>query len=132
MIAKLLADIDVDLAALDDGRPIATRRLLGGKNGMFYVPDAPTAMDSRGRNIIPDRNFVTKYDIHTVFGMGGAYLDGTLVISIIFATEKLDRLLVDRFPSLIANFKMATAKLIDQRRIFNGAKEGRHSIADDG
>jgi hypothetical protein len=121
MVAKLLADIDVDLAALDDGRPIVTRRLLGGKNGMFYVPDAATAMDGRGRSIIADRDFVAQYDIHTVFGMGGAYIDGSLVISIVFATEKLDRFVVDRFPSLIGSFKIATAPLVGNRSIFNEA-----------
>ena len=121
MIAKLLADIDVDLAALDDGRPIATRRLLGGKNGMFYVADAATAVDRRDRYVIPDQAFVAKYDIHTVFGMGGAYVDGTLVVGILFTTEKLERFLADRFPSLIGNFKIATTKLIEQRRIFNDA-----------
>jgi hypothetical protein len=118
MIAKLLADLDVDLGAFDDGRPIATRRLLGGKNGMFYVPDATTAVDTKGRHVIADQRFVERYGIRTVFGMGGAYPDGTLVTSLIFSTEKIPQLIVDRFPSLISNFKMATAKLIEERRIF--------------
>lgn len=119
MIAKLLADIDVDLSAFDDGRPIATRQLLGGKNGMFYIPDAATAVDTQGRYIIADRSFVERYTIRTVFGMGGAYPDGTLVTSLIFSTQKIPQLIVDRFPSLISNFKMATTKLVEARRIFN-------------
>jgi hypothetical protein len=121
MIAKLLADIDVDLAAFDDGRPIVTRKLLGGKNGMFYVPDATTAVDSRGRYVIADRTFVEKQGIRTVFGMGGAYLDGTLVTALIFVADKIPQLQVDRFPSLISNFKMATAKLAEEGRLFSGA-----------
>jgi hypothetical protein len=121
MIAKLLADIDVDLGGFDDGRPIATRKLIGGKNGMFYVPDATTAMDAQGRYVIADRTFVERYAIRTVFGMGGAYVDGTLVTSLIFSTEKIPQLIVDRFPSLISNFKMATAKLVEERRIFEPA-----------
>ena len=119
MIAKLLADIDVDLGAFDDGRPIATRKLLGGKNGMFYVPDAKTVMDTMGRHVIADRAFVEKYGVRTVFGMGGAYADGTLVTSLVFATDKIPQLLVDRFPSLISNFKMATASLAREGRIFS-------------
>jgi hypothetical protein len=118
MLAKLLSDIDVDLAAFDDGRPIATRRLLGGKNGMFYVSDASTAVDTKGRHIIADRAFVERYAIRTVFGMGGAYLDGTLVTCIVFCTSEIPRLVADRFPSLIVNFKIATAALVAARQLF--------------
>ena len=122
MIAKLLADIDVDLGAFDDGRPIATRKLLGGKNGMFYVPDATTVMDTMGRYVIADRAFVEKYGVRTVFGMGGAYMDGTLVTTLVFATDMIPQLMVDRFPSLISNFKMATARLAEEGRIFSESR----------
>ena len=39
-------------------------------------------------------------------------LGGTLSISIFSCAEPLERLEVDRFLSLISNFKMATAKLV--------------------
>lgn len=87
---------------------------------MFYVPDAMTAVDSIGRHVIADRTFVEKQGIRTVFGMGGAYVDGTLVTGLVFASDKIPQLLVDRFPSLISNFKMATAKLAEEGRIFSG------------
>lgn len=122
MIAKLLADIDVDLAGFDDGRPIATRKLLGGNNGMFYVQDASTAKDVQGRHIIPDQAFVKKHGIRTVFGMGGAYLEGILVLSIIFSTVEVPRIVADRFPSLIVNFKMATAALVQKGSAFEPAE----------
>ena len=118
MIAKLLADLDVDLSGLDDGRPIATRPLLGGRNGLFYVDEAQTARDSQGRPIIPAMGFVQRYGIHTVFGMGGAYVDGTLVATVLFTRASLDRLAADRFPNLISNFKMTTAALLKAKRIF--------------
>ena len=107
-----MGDLEIDLPQLTDGRPtIATRRMLGGTNATFYVADAPKAVDSDGRQIIPDQTFVKTHGIRTVFGMGGAWLDGTLAVAIFFTTELLERLTVDRFPSLISNFKMATAKL---------------------
>jgi two-component system, NtrC family, sensor kinase len=109
MIARLLADLEVDLAGLDDGRPIDTRRMLGGRNGRFFVPDAATSSDALGRHVIPAREFVSAHKIVTVFGMGGAYGDGSLAVVIAFTNERLDALAVDRFPSLISNFKMATA-----------------------
>ena len=118
MIAKLLSDLDVDLKVLDDGRPIATRMMPGGRNGTFYVSDAMTEQDGRDRYIIPGRDFVEKFAIRTVFGMGGTYVDGTLVVAILFCDEKVDRLTVDRFPSFISSFKMATSRLAAQRLIF--------------
>jgi hypothetical protein len=114
---------DVDLAAFDDGRPIATRTLLGGRNGMFFVPDALSATDANERFVIADRTFVERYAIRTVFGMAGAYLDGTLALIIVFSTALIPRLTVDRFPSLISNFKMATSRLIEEGRIFSAPKD---------
>jgi hypothetical protein len=58
MIAKLLADLEIDLAALDTGISIVTRRMLGGANAAFFVPDAPNARDDSGRPIIPSQDFV--------------------------------------------------------------------------
>jgi hypothetical protein len=118
MIAKLLSDLEVDLRSLDDGRPIATRMMLGGRNASFYVSDAPAAVDSRGRAIIPAQDFVRHHGIRTVFGMGGSYVDGTMVIAIMFSQEALTRLTIDRFPSLISNFKMTTAKLAEKGKIY--------------
>jgi hypothetical protein len=118
MITRLLADLEVDFQALDDGRPIATRKMVGGRNGTFYVADAPTARDELGRSIIPARDFVESQRIATVFGMGGAYVDGTLAVAIIFTQESVTRLVVDRFASFINTFKMSTATLLLQGSIY--------------
>ncbi|MEY4575973.1 MAG: hypothetical protein RL701_676 [Pseudomonadota bacterium] len=118
MIAKLLADLEVDLKKLDDGAPIATRHMLGGRNGTFYVPDAQVSKDDHGRNIIASREFVHAQHVRTVFGMGGAYLDGRLIVAIVFTSELLDRVAVDRYPSLISTFKAATAQVQTEGLIF--------------
>jgi hypothetical protein len=47
----------------------------------------------------------------------GAFDDGRPIAT----SEKIPQLIVDRFPSLICNFKMATAKLVEERRIFEPA-----------
>lgn len=119
MIAKLLADLDVDLAGLDTGLPITFRRVIGGRDNTFYVPDAATAVDGHGRRIIPSNDFVKRYDVKTVFGMGGAYLDETLVFAIVFSNETISRSTADRFPSLITNFKVATSARQAEGRIFD-------------
>lgn len=121
MIARLLSDLDVDCKALDEGRPIATRQMLGGKNGTFYVEDAHDSQDAQGRNVIPSREFALAHGVRTVFGMGGAYVDGTLVVAIFFCSEKLERSIVERFPHFIGAFKTATTRLVGQRALFEPA-----------
>lgn len=117
MIAKLLTDLGVDLQALDVGGAITTRQMAGG-SATFFVPDARTALDGRGRHVIAATDFAGEFSIRTVFGMGGSYLDGTIAVAIFFCAEEIDRLVVDRFPSFISSFKMATAKLQREGRVF--------------
>lgn len=118
MIAKLLADLDVSFATLDIGGALDTRALMGGLNKSFCIDDARTTSDSLGRRVVPNRAFVEKHALRTVFGMGGAYVDGTLAVAIVFTSETVDRLVVNRFPSLIGNFKMATGELLARGHIF--------------
>ena len=124
MISKLLADLEVNVAGLDNGTTIATRRMLGGRNAAFYVEDARSSLDSSGRVIIPSRDFVETNGVRTVFGMGGAYFDGTLVTAIVFTNESVDRIIVDRFPSLISNFKMSTSKIFVRGTIYGDSAAG--------
>ena len=120
MIAKLLSDLEVDLASLDEGKPIATRQMLGGANVTFYVPEAASACDDLGHPIIPARDFVDDFGIKTAFGMGGAYATGQLVVSTVFTSEEVDLPTVNRFPNLIGSFKMSTAALVAAGNIFAG------------
>jgi hypothetical protein len=118
MLASLLSALQVDFAGLADGRPIASKLMLGGLNGKFLVTDAQTSTDELGRFIIPARDFVAAHRVRTVFGMGGSYVDGTLAVAVFFTDELLDPLVVDRFPTLISNFKMATSSLLAAGRIY--------------
>jgi hypothetical protein len=60
---------------------------------------------------------VANHAVRTVFGMGGAYANGLLVIAIVFSTELLDPLTVARYPSLISNFKIATGPLVERDQL---------------
>ncbi len=121
MLAKLLGDLQIKVAAPIDGGPVVTRLLPGGLNAAFYVQNASTARDERGRSVIPEQTFAQKYGVNTVFGMGGSYVEGTLAVAVFFTTELLERRVVDRYPSLIGNFKMSTATLMSNGRIFDPA-----------
>jgi hypothetical protein len=92
MIARLLADLQVDLAE--------------------------TALDAWGRYIIPARDFVTQYGVRTVFGMGGSYLDGTLAVAVVFTDELVPVTIVDQLAGLISNFKMSTSWHATEGRIY--------------
>lgn len=118
MLARLLRELGIDLSWLDEAPEVVTRRLLGGFNGLFYVHDATTARDARGRPIIPAADFVAKYGVKTVFGTGGFYPDGTLVVCIVFTRETLARSTVERLASLISMVKGETFGVARSRRFF--------------
>jgi hypothetical protein len=118
MIAKLLADLELDHAELDDGFASTTQKMLGSNNGKFFVQNAPTAVDSRNRFVIPGRDFVKKNHIRTVFGMGGSYYDGMLAIVIFFTNEDLEKLVADRYASFISTFKTVTTRVQQKRLIY--------------
>jgi hypothetical protein len=118
MIARLLADLEVDFQGLDDGRSIASQPMLGGLNAKFSIADARTSTDAKGRLVVPTREFVDTYGVKSTFGMGGSYADGTLAVAVFFTDEVVDPLVVDRFPSLISNFKMSTAAHLAAGRVY--------------
>jgi hypothetical protein len=119
MLARLLRELGIDLSWLDEAPEVATRRLLGGFNGTFYVQEAAAARDAQGRRIIPAAEFVSEHGVKTVFGNGGFYPDGTLIVCIVFTRETLTRSTVERFASLISMLKGETFGLIRGRKLFD-------------
>lgn len=119
MLARLLRELGIDLSWLDEAPEVVTRRLLGGFNGLFYVHDATSARDAQGRRIIPAADFVSKHGVKTVFGTGGFYPDGTLVVCIVFTRETLARSTVERLASLISMVKGETFGVVRTRKFFS-------------
>lgn len=117
MIAALLASLRVDVENAETSG-VQLRFLAGGLNARFYVPDARTAVDSRGRLIIAAQDFVQAHGIRSVFGMGGAYVGRQLAVAVMFTRELLGEAHVDRFPAFISSFKLETSPLMTQGRLF--------------
>ncbi len=117
MIAALLASFKLDLGTLNNGE-IALRTMQGGINARFFVEDASSQVDPKGRFVIGAREFVAKHRVHSVFGMGGSYVGGELAVAIMFTTEPLRATDADRFSSLISSFKMATSAQVATNRIY--------------
>lgn len=119
MIARLLGELG--FPRLGDARAswqYVTRDTID-VNGLFFVGDARTATDERGRRIIPSTDFVDRYGVKTVFGFGGPYTaTPAFLTAIVFARQTLPRALAARFAPLMSDFKAATRGQIERGAIF--------------
>jgi hypothetical protein len=120
MIARLLGEIGFPrLSSSPAGWQFVTRDIVD-VNGLFFVGDARTTTDERGRHIIPSFAFVERYGIKSVFGFGGPYsATSTFLTTIIFTRQLIPRNTAGRFVQLIAKFKAATVALVDARALFS-------------
>ena len=119
MISRLLAELGADLGGLNAGdSAIFARKLIGGYIGVFHVADAASAVDAQGRHIIPAADFVREHGIRTVFGMGTAFLDGSIAACIVFARQEVSRPQAERFGGLISNFRLVTRALLRDGALF--------------
>ena len=88
-------------------------------NGLFFVGDARTATDERGRHIIPSTDFVERYGVKTVFGFGGPYsATPAFLTAIVFARSTLPRTAASRFAPLMSDFKSITRERVDRGELF--------------
>ena len=118
MIARLFKDLGIDLAWIDNPTSDLSRALVGGFNGVFFVQDAATAKDAKSNFVIPAQPFVAQQKIKTVFGMGGFYMQGTMVAIILFTREQLSRMQAERFSALSGILKVATNTHVVAGRLF--------------
>jgi hypothetical protein len=122
MMSRLLKELGLNLDWIDSGDTEIVAKTIGTMAGVFYVPDARTAVDHRGRKIIAAQNFVAEYDVRTVFGLGGSYLyaggSSTFLTNIVFTRETLEKRQVERFIPLVNEFKTATAGLDASGKVF--------------
>jgi hypothetical protein len=87
--------------------------------GSFYVENASTSKDSKGRNIIAAQDFVKKYGVKSVFGFGGGYATGGKMLAVIcFLNENIDKKKAVNFQSLGPVFIVKTQQLIANKKYF--------------
>lgn len=118
MVAALLRSIGIDLSWLDGSREALTRKLGGGSNGVFFVPEARTEHDERGRLVIPAADFVAREGVRSVFGFGGSYLNGWMMAAIGFARVALSREDAQALSPLASMFKLSTMGPLALGKIF--------------
>jgi hypothetical protein len=119
MIARLLRELGVPLDWIDSHDTRLLVATIGSTAGLFYVDDAVRAMDDRGRKVIPAVDFVFAYHVKSVFGMGGAYCDGQMLVVVVFCRDPVARVTAELFLPLVDLFKGKTASLVAPAKVFS-------------
>lgn len=124
MMSRLMASLGGDLDWIDDSEGDAVISRLGTVAGTFYVGDATSDVDGRGRLIISASDFVARHGVRTVFGVGGAFASGQILVLLFFCSESIDFEVVERFRAPFLALKSNLAGHL--RRVFvdGGANEG--------
>ena len=119
MVASLLKELEFDLECLNSqDTEFAQRNLEGGISGLFYVEDAASTTDSRGRLVIPAQDFVAQHNIKTVFGLGGIYPSGTFFTLVVFTRDIIERSVIAQYAPLVLTIQVTTTILDKERRYF--------------
>jgi hypothetical protein len=121
MIARVLEELGTDLKSFDvvDRQPFVEAGLF--KSGCFHVPDAGSAVDTRGRKVISAQDFVQRFGVVTVFGAGAAYLGTPLATTLIcFTRDALEVEVGQAALTALSQFRALTQRLVNDKQIFSG------------
>jgi len=118
MISRLLKELGVPLDWIDSHDSEIIKRSVGTSAGLFFVDDASRATDNEGRKIIAAQDFVTQYNVKSVFGVGDAYANGQMVVNVVFCRENFARSAAEQFLSLMSSFKNTSASLVANAKLF--------------
>jgi len=89
MMARLLGDLGIDIEGINEEKAGITSNVIEESQGLFYVDDAHTRTDKKGRKIIAAQDFVNAYNIQTVFGLGGQIRSNAYFTLIIFNNQHI-------------------------------------------
>jgi hypothetical protein len=119
MLACLLKELEFELECLDSqDTQFTQRKQEGAITGLFYVRNAASTLDARGRLVIPAQDFVVEHNIKTVFGLGGIYHSGTFFIVVAFTHDIVERTTIAQYASLVITIQAATTTLDWERKYF--------------
>jgi hypothetical protein len=118
MVSRLLQQLGMQLDWLERGDTAIVAKVLGSSTGVFFVREASQETDRQGRKVIAAQDFVSQHHIRSVFGFGGSYFGGAIVIFVLFCTRPIDRTVAQRFAPLANLFKAATTSLAGPTSVF--------------
>jgi len=120
MISRLLHELGVPMDWIDTHETAIIIETVGRKGGLFYVENAAEAFDHEGRKIIAAQDFVSDYNVKTVFGIGGAYAGGQLFTIVVFCRDFLPHKVAEHFTALTDLFRQKTSTFVETGEIFSG------------
>jgi len=119
MMSRLLTQLGAGIDWIDKTDTKLVTIVFKSVSGVFYVKDAETEVDSKGRKIIAAQDFVSEEGVKSVFGLGGCYVNTSLFFTnIIFLREAIEKEVAERFEFQANKFKIATIGLAVKGRIF--------------
>ncbi|MFQ5656232.1 MAG: hypothetical protein ACE5G5_01670 [Candidatus Methylomirabilales bacterium] len=120
MISRLLKELGVPLDWVDTQDAEIVKKM-DRAAGLFFVENAAEATDHQGRKIIPAQDFVSGYNVKTVFGVGGGYAGGQILVMVAFCRDLIPRASAERFVALRDAFKGNTSTLVETAKVFSAA-----------
>ena len=119
MMSRLLNEVGLNLDWIERNDTDIVVKAMGRVSGVFYVEDARTAVDQKGRKIIAAQDFVNAHQVRTVFGLGGGYATSqTFVTLIVFCRDTMVKSQAALFTPVITNFKANTMALASSGKFF--------------
>ncbi len=118
MISRLLKELGVPMTWVDSHDTEIIVKTMDPSGGLFFVDDAAEATDHQGRKIIAAQDFVSSYSVKSVFGTGGVYPGGQIVVIVAFCRDIFTRAEAERFLEVNSWFRNKTGSLVQSTKIF--------------
>ncbi len=119
MMSRLLKQLGAGIDWIEETDTKLVAKTFKNISGVFYVKDAETEVDNKGRKIIAAQDFVKEEKVKTVFGIGGTYVKTSLFFTnIIFLREFIEKQMAEQFMLQANKFKIATTGLVADGKIF--------------
>ncbi len=118
MVSRLLQQMGVGIDWIDSADLRTAVPGAAQLSGFFYVPNASTEKDAKGRLVIPAQDFVRDYRIKTVSGVGATYGSGAMAAAIAFATRPVTIAATRQLQPLIDAFVSSTTALMRDGALF--------------
>ncbi len=119
MMSRLLQQLGASIDWIEDADTKLVANVFKSISGVFYVRDAATEVDNKGRKIIAAQDFVNEEKVKSVFGIGGGYVNNSLFFTnVIFLREFIEKEMAEHFMHQASRFKIATMGLVVDGKIF--------------
>ena len=121
MISRLLKELGVPMTWVDSHDSEIIAKTMDPSGGLFFVDNAAEATDHQGRKIIAAQDFVSAYNVKSVFGTGGVYPGGQIVVIVVFCRDAFTKAAAERFLELNSWFRNETGNIVQDTKIFSEA-----------